>query len=85
MWFRGFIERHKDEVIIRKATNIKRSHAAVSPAVIREYHANLSRELEGVPASHIFNCDESCMQDDPSAQKCIFQKGVRYPEQVRYR
>lgn len=82
MWFKAFMERHKDQVTIRKATNIKRSRAAVSPAVIKDYHANLSVELKGIPASHIFNCDESCMQDDPGEQKCIFQKGVRYPEQV---
>jgi hypothetical protein len=74
MWFKAFMERHKDQVTTRKATKIKRSWAAVSPAVIKDYHANLSVELEEILASHIFTCDESCMQDDPGEQKCIFQK-----------
>jgi hypothetical protein len=54
----------------------------VSPAQIRAYFANLEKELQGVPPSHIFNCDESCMRDDPSAKAAFFKKGVRYPEQA---
>jgi hypothetical protein len=83
MWVPKFLERHKDRVTIKKPSNIRRSRAAVSPDDIREYHANLTRELEGISPSNIFNCDESCLQDDPSAHKCIFPKGVRYPEQAR--
>jgi transposase-like protein len=82
-WIRGFLKRNKDKVVIRKAQNIRRSRAAVSPAAIREYFSNLEKELEGVPPTHIFNCDESCMRDDPSANLCFFMKGVRYPEQVK--
>jgi hypothetical protein len=78
----AFLDRHKDKVVIKKPTNIRRSRAAVSPNDIRAYFANLERELEGVPASHIFNCDESCMRDDPSAKAAFFKKGVRYPEQA---
>lgn len=83
MWVKGFLARHKERVTIKKPKNIRRSRAAVSPDDIREYHNNLTRELEGIPPSNIFNCDESCLQDDPSAHKCIFSKGVRYPEQAR--
>jgi hypothetical protein len=81
-WVKKFLARHKDRIVVRKANNIRRSRAAVSPAIIREYFANLEKELEGIPPSHILNCDESCLQDNPSAQKCIFQKGCRYPEQA---
>ncbi len=70
-------------MVIRKAQNIRRSRAAVSPADIREYFANLEKEVAGVPPTHIFNTDESCMRDDPSADLCFFMKGVRYPEQVK--
>lgn len=69
-------------MVVRKASNIRRSRAAVSPDIIREYFTNLERELEGIPPQNIFNCDESCMKDDPSVHTCIFRKGVRYPEQA---
>jgi hypothetical protein len=83
IWARNFLERHKDRIAVKKPTNIRRSRAAVSPDDIKAYHANLSKELEGIPPSNIFNCDESCLQDNPSAHKAFFSKGVRYPEQVR--
>jgi hypothetical protein len=76
-----FLERHKGRIVIRKATNIRRCRAAVSPDDIRAYFANLEKEIQGVSPSNIFNCDESCMRDDPSAKSAFFKKGVRYPEQ----
>jgi hypothetical protein len=82
-WVEGFVRRHKDKVVIRTPNNIRRSRAAVSPDDIREYFANLKREIEGVPPSNIFNYDETCMRDDPGAKQCLFKKGVRYPEQVK--
>ncbi len=80
-WVHKFLERNKGRIIIRKATNIKRWWAAISPDDIRAYFANLEKEIQGVPPSNIFNCDESCMRDDPSAKSAFFKKGVRYPEQ----
>jgi hypothetical protein len=80
-WVHAFLKRNKEHVVIRKPTNIRRCRAAVSPAQIRAYFANLEKEVQGVPPSHIFNCDESCMRDDPSAKSAFFKKGVRYPEQ----
>jgi hypothetical protein len=82
-WVKGFLKRHKDKISIRRATNIKRSRAAVTPEQIRAYFANLGRELEGVSPKHIFNCDESCLQDDPGCTFAVFKKGVRHPEQVK--
>lgn len=32
---------------------------------VEEYFNNMSSELEGVPASHIFNFDERNFADDP--------------------
>ena len=55
----------------------------MSPDQIREYFENLKKELEGIPPTHIINCDETSMRDDPSAKAAIFRKGVRYPEQVK--
>jgi hypothetical protein len=82
-WVKNFLRRHKDRVVIRRATNIRRSRAAVSPDEIRAYFHNLKRELEGVPASHIFNCDETNLRDDPGCVYACFKKGVKYPEQVK--
>ena len=82
-WISGFLRRHKKEIVVKRAQNIRRSRAAVSPADIREYFSNLEKEVQGVPPTHIFNCDESCMRDDPSAKQAIFMKGVKYPEQVK--
>jgi hypothetical protein len=80
-WVKAFLKRHKDHVVVRTATNIRRSRAAVSPDEIRQYFANLQRELEGVPRRNIFNYDETNFRDDPGASQCLFKKGVRYPEQ----
>ena len=82
-WLRSFLRRHRDKVVIRRPTNIKRSRAAVSPADLNAYFKNLEKEIAGVPASNVFNYDETNLRDDPGAHQCIFRKGVRYPEQVR--
>jgi hypothetical protein len=79
-WSRHFVKRHSDRIVVRRASNIRRSRAAVSPDDIRAYFANLAVELEGIPPTHIFNCDETNLADNPSAEKCIFVKGVKYPE-----
>jgi hypothetical protein len=80
-WVTAFLKRHAEHVVVRTPTNIRRSRAAVSPSDIRQYFANLEREVAGVPPSHIFNYDETNFRDDPGASQCIFKKGVRYPEQ----
>lgn len=80
-WASSFVKRHKDHIVIRKARNIRRSRAAVSPDEIRAYFENLAVELEGIPPTHIFNCDETNLADNPSEELCIFAKGVKYPEQ----
>jgi hypothetical protein len=67
----------ENQVGIRKATNIRRSRAAVSSEQIKEYFANLACEIEGVPARDIFNCDKTCSRDDPTAVYAVFRKGVR--------
>lgn len=82
-WVRLFLKRHKAQLVTRVPTNIRRSRAEVSPAQIRDYFANLEREVEGVFPSHIFNYDETNLRDDPGAEQCLFKKGIRYPEQVK--
>lgn len=64
-WIRGFRERWKGEVRLKKPTNIKRSRAMVSPAIIREFMGRLEPNLQDVPPSNIFNYDETNVTDDP--------------------
>lgn len=80
-WAISFVKRHADKIVLRRASNIRRSRAAVSPAVMRAFFANLAKELDGVPPTHIFNCDETNLADNPSMERCLFAKGVKYPEQ----
>lgn len=49
---------------------------------ISKYFANLEAEIEGVPASNMFNYDESNLSDDPGKKMCIYRRGVKYPEKV---
>ena len=38
--------------------------------------------LQGVPPENIINFDETNLSDDPGRKKCIFRRGVRYPDRV---
>jgi hypothetical protein len=61
-WIRQFQKRWSHRVKIRKPRNIKRSRAAVSPSIISAFYARLGRNLDGLPPSHIFNYDETCIK-----------------------
>lgn len=61
-WTRLFQKRWSHRVKIRKPRNIKRSRANVSPKIVRSFFARLQPNLDGVPASHIFNYDETCIK-----------------------
>jgi hypothetical protein len=61
-WVRLFQKRWSHRVKIRKPRNIKRSRAAVSPKIIRAFFGRLAPNLEGIPSSHVFNYDETCIQ-----------------------
>lgn len=82
-WVRAFQKRWSHRVKLKKPTNIKRSRAKVSPEIIREYMAHLQPELEKVPASNIFNYDETNLRDDPGSEEAFFGGGSKYNEQIR--
>jgi hypothetical protein len=82
-WVRLFQKRWSHRVKIRKPRNIKRSRAAVSPKIIRAFFHRHQPNLEGIPPSHIFNYDETCIQDDPGAKDAFFGLGSKYFEQIR--
>lgn len=64
-WLLHFRKRWAHRIKLRKPTNIKRSRAKVSPALIKEFFARLQPNLQDIPPSHIFNYDETNLRDDP--------------------
>lgn len=81
-WARGFLIRHA-QLTLRMSQNIKKSRAAVSCKVVQEFFNNLRETIDGIPADSLFNYDETNLTDNPGNKKCIFKKGVKYPERVR--
>ena len=75
------LKRHKDYTK-RLTSNIKRARAAIDERIIRDFIEHLEKELEGVPPSHIWNFDETCLVNDPGRLQCIMKRGTRYPERV---
>jgi len=54
---------------------------------VKEYFDNLKQTIENdgaeIPPQQIYNYDETCLTDDPGTKKCIFKRGVKYPERVK--
>lgn len=81
-WALSLLQRHKNDVAQRVASNINKSRAGVSREILEKYFDNLEVTLEGVAASNIFNYDETNVGDDPGKKRCIYRRGVKYPEKV---
>lgn len=81
-WATGFLERHKHSLSERLSNNIKRARAAVNGDMLSNFIDELSKTLEGVSPEAIFNYDESNLSDDPGKKKLIYQRGVKYPDNV---
>ena len=77
-----FLQRHKD-LSLRTANPIKRSRAAVTREEVTEFIQRWKKTIERVPRHALFNYDESNVRDDPGANKCLFKKGIKYPEKVQ--
>ncbi len=67
-WIRYFRQRRVHRVKFKKPTNIKRSRAMVNPLILKKFFHHLAPNIEGVPASHIFNYDETNLRDDPGTE-----------------
>jgi hypothetical protein len=52
-------------VKVKKPTNIKRSRVMVNPLILKNFFHHLAPNIEGVPASHIFNYDDTNLRGDP--------------------
>lgn len=87
-WAERFIDRHKQQLTERVCQNIKLSRAGLTVETMNVYFDNLTASLtlpDGsvVPPERIFNYDETNLSDDPGVKRCIFKRGVKYPERVR--
>ncbi|KAK3755438.1 hypothetical protein RRG08_008013 [Elysia crispata] len=87
-WVTSFVRRHK-KLSQRQCQNIKVSRASKSRSEMKDFfnHFKTSLGLDDngkgpMSATHIFNFDETNLSDDPGAKKCIFKRGVKYPERV---
>ena len=81
-WAYGLIKRHQNAVAAKLASNISKPRASVGEAMINEYFQNLTLTLHEVPASHLFNFDETNVSDDPGKRKVLFRRGTKYPEKI---
>ena len=64
------------------ATNIQRKRAQISKEQLQVYFHNVEQELKDVPATNIWNYNETNLRDDPGAQKYVMKRGTKYPEKV---
>ena len=85
---RLFLKRYASELTQRSCQNIKRVRASVSPDQINQYFDNLTRSLKNtdgseIPPHCVFNYDETNLTDDPGLKKCVFKRGVKYPERIK--
>lgn len=81
-WVLNFLDRHKHRLSQRSCQNIKRVRAEKSEEEMNEYFQNLRQSIENVPPNNILNFDETNLSDDPGSTKCIFRRGMKYPERV---
>ena len=81
-WATSFISRNKKKLTTRLCSNISAKRAGVGPEKVNSYFKNLEESLQGIPPENIINFDETNLADDPGRKKCIFRRGVRYPDRV---
>lgn len=74
-WVEGFLERHKDAIRVRLATQINRKRAEISVADMRAYFDHLYETTKDVPPSNLFNFDETNVCDNTGKSKCLFRRG----------
>lgn len=80
-WMKGFFRRHP-ELTVRMAQNLMKARADVTEEHLREWFAEVQAFLEkkdllGLKASQIFNCDETSIELCPRAKKVITQVGSK--------
>ena len=78
----GFMKQQR-ELTIRSASLLRRKKAAVSPQITNDFFNRFEKVATGVPRENQFNYNKTNLRDKPGVKKAIFQRGVKYTEQVR--
>lgn len=81
-WGMKFMERHKEKLSFRIASNISRQRAAVTKSKLDEFFQNAEEVLRNVAPENLINYDETNLTDDPAAEKFIFKCEYKYPKRV---
>ncbi|XP_022191349.2 uncharacterized protein LOC111049560 isoform X1 [Nilaparvata lugens] len=76
-WMKSFLERYP-ELSVRFNQNIIRLRAGITEKSIESYINHLHEELDGVPASNVWNYDETHFSDDPGNDRAIYKRGMKY-------
>ncbi|CAI6346490.1 unnamed protein product [Macrosiphum euphorbiae] len=64
------------------SSNIKRVRAEVGFDDINSYMDNLGETIKDIPASRIWNYDETNLSDNPGNKKVISKRGAKYVEKI---
>lgn len=76
-----------EKISDKKCQNLKRNKAELKAELMQKYFDNFKETLTEeygsfVPPNRIFNYDETNLSDDPGVKRCIFKRGIKYPERV---
>ena len=87
-WAKTFFDRHKEKLTLRQCQNIKASRAKLSAEDVSEYFERMKETLtkpdgSEIPPSNLFNFDETNLSDNLGTKKCLFKRGIKYPERVK--
>ncbi len=74
----GFLRWHPT-LSVWKANMVKRSRAAVTHEIVKDFFTKFAVCAEGIPPSYIFNYDETYMQENPGCVKAIYSRGPIMP------
>ncbi|CAH2006173.1 unnamed protein product [Acanthoscelides obtectus] len=75
-WVKSFLKRHP-QLSQKIAQNISHARATTDEEIINNFLDNLEVELEGIPASNIWNSDETNLVDDPGQTKIVIKRGTK--------
>ncbi|CAG5055232.1 unnamed protein product [Parnassius apollo] len=81
-WVENFLNRHSSKLSVRTTQNIKKVRAEKGLLEMQNFFDNLQATLKDIPPSNILNYDETNLSDNPSNLKCIFRRGIKYPERI---
>ena len=74
-WLRRFLKRH--DLVMRNTDNVKPQRFQIGEDDMNDFYDELQLTLINVPATNIFNFDETNLADDPARRKCIVRRGFR--------